>query len=121
VADPDSVAAPELRGRLTVRDRAVASIATAAALGADGVHRHGSGLSRVAGRELPRVDTFVAGDRVRVDVEIAVQWGRALADTAAAVRRDITAALATQSGLAVDGVTVHVAAVVAPSTHRELT
>ncbi|GAA1665364.1 hypothetical protein MMUR_02190 [Mycolicibacterium murale] len=112
---------PEARGRLTIRDRAVQSIAMAAALAADGVHRHGNGLTRVTGRELPRVDTVVAGDHVRADVDIAVEWGRGLLETAAAVRNDVTAALETHSGLVVDGVTVHVAAIIAPDFSRELT
>ncbi|VEG50929.1 Protein of uncharacterised function (DUF322) [Mycolicibacterium aurum] len=106
---------PEERGRLTIRDRAVERMATAAALNAAGVHRHGSGLGRLAGRDLPRVDVGVAGDHVRADVEIAVAWGRPLADTAAAVRRDIVEALATHAGLVVDGVTVHVATVISPA------
>lgn len=115
------LAEPEARGRLTIRDRAVQSIATAATVAADGVHRHGNGLTRMTGRELPRVDTVVAGDHVRADVTIAVDWGRGLAETAAAVRHDVTAALETHSGLVVDGVTVHVAAIIAPDYSRELT
>lgn len=110
---------PGERGRLTVRNRAVERITEAAALHAPGVHRHGSGLGRLAGRELPRIDVDVAGDRVRADVEVAVEWGRPLADTAAAVRREIADALTHHGGLVVDGVRVHVAAVIPPSAEPQ--
>lgn len=108
--------APEDRGNLTIRHRAVERITVAAALETPGVHRHGSGLGRIAGRDLPRVDVDVAGDHVRADVEIAVEWGRSLAATAIAVRRDVTRALSEHSGLTVDGVKVHIAAIIPPDT-----
>jgi uncharacterized alkaline shock family protein YloU len=97
-----------------IRQRAIERITLAAALGAPGVSKHGGGLGRLAGRDLPRVDVDVAGDHVRADVEIAIEWGRPLAATAIAVRRDVRRALADHSGLVVDGVTVHVAAIIPP-------
>lgn len=118
----DILAAPDDRGRLTIRDRAVERISVAATLDTPGVVRHGGGLGRLAGRDLPRVHVDVAGDHVRADVEVAVAWGHSLASTALAVRRDVTRALADHSGLVVDGVNVHVAAVVPPgdSEHRSV-
>lgn len=124
MADWGPDADPAERGRLTVRQRAVERIAVTASLGADGVHRHGTGLGRLAGRELPRADVEVAGDHVRASVDVAAEWGRTLATVAANVRRDVAEALSTQAGLTVDGVTVHVAAVIAPgdgdTTRRRL-
>jgi len=101
----------EPRGALTVHPRAVEHIATAAALEQPGVRRHRSTLRRLAGRDLPRADVRVAGDRVRAALDIAVDWGRPLPGTAAGVRNTVTDALTTQSGLRVDGVGVHIAAV----------
>lgn len=115
MADWDPQSDPADRGRLTIRHRAVERITAAAALTTPGVHRHGSGLGRLAGRELPRVDVDLAGDHVRADVEVAVAWGRPLAATASAVRRDVTDALRAQGGLTVDDVTVHIASVIAPT------
>ncbi len=89
-------------------------IVIASSLEAHGVHRHGTGLGRLAGRALPRADVVVSADHVRASVDIAVEWGRSLASVTAAVHRDVTAALATQAGLTVDGVAVHVAAVIPP-------
>lgn len=116
MADTDPLVDPDDRGRLTIRHRAVERITMAAALNTPGVHRHGGGLGRLAGRDLPRVDVDVAGDRVRADVEVAVEWGRPLAATATAVRRDVTRALSDHSGLTVDSVRVHIAAVIPPDT-----
>jgi uncharacterized alkaline shock family protein YloU len=117
VADEEAgVALPEPadRGVLDVRDRAVANIVVAATLQSPGVHRHGTSLGRLAGRDFPRADVDVAGDHVRVHVDIAVEWGRPLGLVAAAARREVCDALATQSGLSVDRVTVHVATVIPP-------
>lgn len=122
MAEP--LADPEHRGHLTVRHRAVERVAVAAALDADGVHRYGRGLTKWTGRELPRADVAVAGDHVRATVDIAVEWGRPLAATAAATAGHITHALGTMSGLTVDGVEIHVAAVIPPgdnpATRRSL-
>ena len=117
MAEPEAGAAlpdPADRGVLDVRDRAVANIVVAATLQSPGVHRHGTSLGRLAGRDLPRADVDVAGDHVSVHVDIAVEWGRPLGAVAAATRREVHDALTTQSGLSVDRVTVHVATVIAP-------
>lgn len=116
MADPvdGALVDPADRGALEVRDRAVANIVVAAALRSPGVHRYGTNLGRLAGRDLPRANVDVAGDHVRADVDIAVQWGLSLHDVAAATMREVHDALSIQSGLTVDRVTVHVATVLAP-------
>jgi uncharacterized alkaline shock family protein YloU len=121
-ADPEAhpLAEPGERGRLDIRDRAVEHLVAAATLTAPGVHRHGSGIGRLVGRELPRVTVDVAGDHVRATVEVAATWGQHLATVAAAVRDAITRTLATDGGLVVDGVTVHVAAIIEPDSTRTL-
>lgn len=117
VADPADGADlpdPEGRGALNVRDRAVANIVVAATLRSPGVHRHSTGLGRLAGRDLPRAHVDVAGDHVRADVDIAVRWGLPLREVAATTMREVHDALSLQSGLTVDRVTVHVATVIPP-------
>ena len=99
---------PGRRGSLVVKDRVVASIAAHAALEVPGVARHASGLDRVTGRDLPRVQVHVRGDRVRAEVDIAVQWPRPLAEVAAAVRSHVMDRLDALSGLRVDAVDVRV-------------
>lgn len=102
------------RGSLTVRDRAVERLVIAAALDCDGVDRRSTGVDRITGRELPRADVVVSGDHVRAAVAVAVEWRRPLAETSSAVAQRVTHALATMSGLVVDGVDVHVATVLPP-------
>lgn len=102
------------RGSLTVRDRAVERLVIAAALDCDGIDRRSTGVDRITGRELPRADVVVSGDHVRAAVAVAVEWRRPLAETSSAVAQSVTHALATMSGLVVDGVDVHVATVLPP-------
>jgi uncharacterized alkaline shock family protein YloU len=111
---------PADRGHLTLRDKAVERIVYAAALEAGGIERESHGLAKIAGRELPRAEVVVSGDRVRANVDVAAQWGRPLAATAAEVRDRVTRGLAELGGLTVDAVTVHVRSIVGPQTtpHR---
>ena len=78
----------------------------------EGAQHFRRGIDKLTGRELPKTHVVVAGDHVRASVEIAVEWGRALGATAAAVQSRVTETLSTMSGLTVDGVDVHVAGVV---------
>lgn len=103
---------PGARGTLTIRQRAVERIVLAASLHADGALEHRGGLGRLAGREWPRADVAVAGDRVQVALRVAVAWGRPLHQVAARVRADVVDALTAHSGLTVDSVSVHVDAIV---------
>lgn len=105
---------PGDRGRLQVRGRAIEHLVEAAVLTTPGVRRHGKALSGLIGHDLPRVDAVVAGDHVRTEVEIAAEWGRPLAALSADVRARITTALCDHAGLVVDGIAVHVAAIVIP-------
>ena len=97
------------RGALHVREKVVDRIA---ATTTSGVVPHSSGLNRVTGRDLPRVETTVAGGHVRARVHVAVAWPPLLPDTAAAVRTNVTEQLRTLAGLTVDAVDVAVTAVV---------
>ena len=120
VLDSAPVTDPGDRGSLQVRGRAIEHLVEAAVLTTPGVRRHGKALSGLIGHDLPRVDAVVAGDHVRTAVEVAAEWGRPLATLSADARGRITTALRDHAGLAVGGVTVHVAAVLPPSTERKV-
>lgn len=106
---PVAVPDPGERGSLQLRDRAVVRIVEAAVLEVDGVLRHAETLDRVTGRQLPRVDVVVAGNRARASVEVATRWPTPLAEVAARTREGVTRALSHLAGLTVDAVDVHVA------------
>ncbi|MBO2463711.1 Asp23/Gls24 family envelope stress response protein [Actinomadura violacea] len=81
---PPAGAAPHVEGRITVGDEVAEKVAALAALEVGGVAALGSGV---------RVRS--AGDAVTVDVGIAVEYGHAIMDVAAAVQ----AGVARMSGL----------------------
>jgi len=117
VADPtDEDDEPGARGSLTVRDRAVSRVAEYAAVHTDGVVRQSSGLGRMMGRDLPRVDSNVSGGRVRVKVAIATAWPRSVPAVSAAVRAGVAEQLQASTGLIVDRVDVVVDEVVRQSS-----
>jgi len=120
-AETDAETEAGQRGALHVRDKVVDRIAAHAATTTSGVVPHSSGLNRVTGRDLPRVETTVAGGHVRARVHIAVAWPPVLPDTAAAVRTNVTEQLRTLAGLTVDAVDVAVTAVVHDTTSSSIT
>lgn len=117
MADPTDVDdEPGARGSLTVHDRAVSRVAEYAAVDTDGVVRQSSGLGRMMGRDLPRVDSKVSGGRVRVKVAIATAWPRSVPAVSAAVRAGVAEQLQASTGLIVDRVDVVVDEVVRQSS-----
>ncbi|HET7474492.1 MAG TPA: Asp23/Gls24 family envelope stress response protein [Dermatophilaceae bacterium] len=104
--DRDPAPDPGERGRLDVADRVIERIATIAAGEVPGVLACGSALDGALGRQYPKADAEVAGDRVTVAVGLAVAWPSPLADTAAAVRRRVADRLTQLVGLHVDTVAV---------------
>lgn len=110
--DIPGAADPGARGALTIREKAVQTVAFAAALEVVGVVRESRGLGKLALRELPRAEVVVSGDHVRASLDVAVAWGLPLAATAAEIRRRVSRGLSELSGLVVDGVDVHVTSVV---------
>lgn len=108
VASADS----EQRGHTVIADTVVQRIAAYAAAEVEGVAGVASGLDRVIGRQLPKVDARVAGTRTRVHVHVAVSWPSPLPVVAASVREHVSQRLRDLTGLAVDAVDVDVARVV---------
>ena len=107
----DSVGDPGVRGELTVRDKVAQRLAVHAARLTDGVHQHSAGLTKITGRELPRATVAIAGDRARVQVNIAVAWPEPVVVVGAAVQRNVVNALRDYAALTVDRVDVAVDAV----------
>ncbi len=121
MADAGSHDEPGGRGRLVVADRVVERIATIAAREVPGVTPAGSALGRAVGRRYPKADAQVAGDRVRITVEVAVAWPASLVDVTAGVRDIVRSRLGELAGLQVDTVDVIAAKVVhedAPTRRR---
>ncbi len=108
----DQASDPGDRGRLRIADRVVERIAVQAAHEVDGVVRAGSTLDRALGRRYPKADAEVAGDRVRVTMQVATVWPTPLTRAAREVRAAVTEHLSTMVGMHVDSVDVHAAKVV---------
>lgn len=122
---------PAGRGRLVVADRAVERIAQAAASTVSGSVRTGS-TDAVGGavdaalratalkRAYPTADCTRAGNRVRVQVEVAARWPVAAPDLAARVRHHVVDELTRLAGVVVDACDVTVATYVrnAPEVRR---
>jgi uncharacterized alkaline shock family protein YloU len=62
------------------------------------------------GRGLPNATAKVAGQHVRLDVDVVARWGRPLPETAAAVRSLVAEHVSELTGLVVDAVAVDVVA-----------
>ena len=109
VGSPSAAADMEQRGRLHVADRVIERIATHAAVQIDGVTRTGSGLDKVVGLDLPRADSTVAGDQVRLSIDIAIGWPHGAGEVARSVRHEVTRQVGNLTGLNVAAVHVNVA------------
>ncbi|GIG23668.1 hypothetical protein Cch01nite_43920 [Cellulomonas chitinilytica] len=83
------------RGTLTIADRALTRIARQVTLDVPGVAPEESAgvVERTLGRGYPRVHWQRAGDRARVEVEVAIVWpassARVTRDVQDAVRREL--------------------------------
>ncbi|MFC5382681.1 Asp23/Gls24 family envelope stress response protein [Aquipuribacter nitratireducens] len=109
------------RGHLEVRPRVVDRVAALAAREVAGVVRTPAG--RLGRGALPAVHSRVDGDRVRLEVDLAVRWGRSLADVAAGVQERVADRVAALTSLHVElvDVTVEEVLVPAPETSRRVT
>ncbi|MCW4352780.1 Asp23/Gls24 family envelope stress response protein [Hoyosella sp. YIM 151337] len=65
---------PADRGDLTLADSVIVSIVKRVVVSVPGALPISSGVTRLIGRDYPRVDVNVAGRHVRVGVETAVAW-----------------------------------------------
>jgi uncharacterized alkaline shock family protein YloU len=107
---------PGSRGRLDISPRAVERIAEATALQVAGVLRR----EATFGRGFPRAKAQLAGRRVGLDLEIAVEWGHPLAELAAEARGRVGRAVGDLTGLGVDAVRVDISAVELPDPSQRV-
>jgi uncharacterized alkaline shock family protein YloU len=118
---------PASRGRTTIADGVVEKIAGLAARDVDGVHAMGSGISRTFGAVRDRVPggggnksvtrgvkAEVGEVQTAIDLEIVVEYGVSIADTARDVRENVIAAVERMTGLEVVEVNVAVSDVKLP-------
>ncbi|MEV8378527.1 Asp23/Gls24 family envelope stress response protein [Kribbella sp. NPDC056861] len=95
---------PGTRGRTEIKTRVTERIAELAATKVPGVARQDASF----GRGLPRAEARQAGERVRLQVRIAVLWGRPLAQVAADTRTAVAEQVNALTGLIVDTVDVDI-------------
>lgn len=101
--------AAEDRGSLHIADRAVERIARQSALETGTVVATGGRIDQVVGNRYPRVSAKVAGDRVRVGLDIAITWPAATATVTSEVRSHVAYRVGELTGMQVDAVDVNVA------------
>ncbi|MEE2033288.1 Asp23/Gls24 family envelope stress response protein [Rhodococcus sp. CC-R104] len=112
---PESVPEADVvghRGVLTIKDRAIERIASAAALQVPGVVRQSGNLSLLTGRELPRADVTTGGGAVAVNLYIAAEWPYDAAALTRRVHDAVARGLHEYTGLSVHELNVVVAATV---------
>jgi len=105
--DPSS--GTDERGRLDIAGRAIERIATHAAGRVVGVTSSGSGLDRIVGRRLPRASSTVAGDTVRLSLDLALSWPGSAGTVARQVRTEVAQQVGQLTGLSVAAVDVTIA------------
>ncbi|GAA0941686.1 hypothetical protein GCM10009554_33520 [Kribbella koreensis] len=113
-AEPAGLAELDGRGRTEIKSRVTERIAEVAATRVPGVAKQ----EATFGRGLPRAEARQAGERVRLQLRIAVLWGRPLAQVAADTRAAVAEQVNALTGLEVDTVDVHIDTVL---PERELT
>ncbi|NIL74836.1 hypothetical protein RhoFasB10_00928 [Rhodococcus sp. B10] len=104
---------PDDRGALTIRDSVAETIARKAALAVPHVVAKSTGLSKLTGRGLPRVEVTIRGDHIRASLDVAIVWPAPTARTAAQIQDSVAADLARYTALTVDTVDVTVLVVTA--------
>lgn len=115
-------AAPEERGTLDLRLRAVERAARQAALDVPGSVRHEGLLARVNGG-LPRASVTLQAGSCHVEVDVAAVWPAPVADLAARVRTAVFEQTSRTTGAHVTAVDVTVHAVTGGGTqpgHRRV-
>ena len=110
---------PGQRGRLVITDKVVERVATVAAGGVAGVVKAGSGLDQVLGHRYPKANATVAGDRARIQVQVAIAWPHPLGQVCGRVRDQVRDRVAELIGVRVDAVDVIAANVVHGSQPEE--
>jgi uncharacterized alkaline shock family protein YloU len=119
------------QGKTTIADTVVAKIAGMAAREVHGVHRLGGGAARAFGAIRERipgsggpnvsqgVSVEVGETQAAVDIDVVVEYGVAIADLAAGIRRNVIQSLQQMTGLQVVEVNISVDDIHLPSDDTE--
>ena len=118
-ATPGSLADPGDRGSLEIKHKAVERLAVLAARGTDSVTDRQPGLHLLGGRDLPKADVTITGERVRAKVSVGVTWPSPLAKVAANVRAAVARDLSELGIYTVDRVDVTFECIPAEPTSEE--
>lgn len=121
---------PGMRGDITVADRVVAKIAGIAAREISEIHKLGGGMARAFGAVKERVPggggditqgvSVEVGERqAAVDLQVVVEYGASIADTARDVRANVINAVERMTGLEVVEVNIAVDDVHLPDEEEE--
>lgn len=108
-------------GRTTIADRVYEQLASRMSLDVPGVVPYSAGpemLSRLTS-SLPSASVESAGDRIRLQVQLAVVWEAQAVAVAAEVRRQVRERLERETGKTVDRVDVTVAKLVPADQGRQ--
>ncbi len=118
-------------GRTQIADGVVAKIAGMAAREIGGVHAMGGGTARAVGAvrdavtrssdsgSVSRGVSVEVGERqAAVDIDLVVEYGAAIQDLAAAVRRNVTSAVERMTGLEVTEINIRVDDIHLPDDDR---
>ena len=107
-----------VKGRTTIADSVVATIAGIAARETSGVYAMGGGMKRALGAVRDRVSSSsdptrgvkveVGEKQAAVDLDIVVEYGASIVDLARAVRRNVITAVERMTGLEVIEVNIAV-------------
>ena len=109
------MAVADVRGTLTIADRALTRIARQVTLDVPGVAPEEESVgtvSRTLGRGYPRVRWQRAGTKARVEVEVAITWPASAAQVTTGVQAALRQELARQAGQELAHVSVAVREVV---------
>ncbi|OKJ68516.1 Asp23/Gls24 family envelope stress response protein [Streptomyces sp. CB02460] len=122
----DGGAAGGTRGTTTIADNVVSTIAGIAVRETDGVHSVGKGPSRAIGAVRDRVSRSsdpgrgvkveVGEKQTAIDVDIVVEYGAPIRDTARSLRTNVTDAVETMTGLDVVEININVTDVHVPGS-----
>lgn len=78
--------APEERGSLELKTKALAHLAQHAAAEVSGTVRSGNAVRRTLGRDYPRASARMDGMQASIDLDVAVRWPAPVADIAGRTR-----------------------------------
>ncbi|RVW01089.1 DUF6286 domain-containing Asp23/Gls24 family envelope stress response protein [Rhodococcus xishaensis] len=112
----DNFHEPDTRGRLILKDRAIARIATTAALEVPGVVLQRGGLIRITGRDLPRADVSTGSHSVAINLYLGVQWPCDVAELTRRVHRKVGDQVENLTGMPLHQLGVFVAGTDAETT-----